>query len=152
VSEPNRPTSELVAIAWLKGVEKLPREQIGTTLPDDVTKWPNGFVQVLTVGGTPKVYVPVRRPVVRVSCWTAGGKKPRFGEANVLAETIVSATYGPDGHGAWARQVNIATGSYAPALVLGVWPVSEPVRVPDPSGFARYDVDLELNWTPVATY
>lgn len=148
----HRPNSELVAVAWLKGVSTLPVGQIGTTLPEDVTKWNDGFVQVLVVGGSDKVNVPVRRPVIRCSCWVPGGKKPRYGEANDLAEKIVSATHGEDGHGAWARVVYIATGSYAPALVMSVFPVGTPTRVADPAGFARYDVDIELHWSPLTTY
>lgn len=47
----------------------------------------------------------------------------------------------------------MAVGSYDPARVLSVWPVGGPLRVSgDPSGFARYDLDLELAWCPVVGY
>jgi len=150
VTQPHRPTSELVFVAWLKGVPGLPTEQIGTTLPTDASRWPDGFLQVAVVGGSNRPDLPVRRPVMRVSCWVAGGKKPRFGEANVLADAVVAGTHGEDGHGQTGRRVHIATGSYAPAQVMSVFPVGIPMRVTDdPSGYARYDVDIELHWTTV---
>jgi hypothetical protein len=152
VSEPHRPTSELVGAAWLKGVPGLPAEQIGTTLPSDVEKWADGFVQILVVGGSDHPYVPIRRPVFRVSCWVPGGKKPRYGEANVLADAVIAGTRGEDGHGRVGRRVEIAVGDYAPALVLSAWPVSAPMRVEDPAGYARYDVSLELHWTVVTGF
>lgn len=147
-----RPTTELVAIAWLKGVPTLPVGQIGTTLPADETKYPDGFLQVLGVGGTPKPNVPVRRPVVRVSCWMPSASKPRYGEANDLAERVVSATYGDDGHGQTGRLVTPPGGKHAPAHVMSVFPVGEPQRVNDPNGFARYDVDIAFHWSPVGSY
>lgn len=143
-----RPTTELVAITWLKGVETLPVGQIGTTLPADESKYPNGFVQVLGVGGTPNPNTPMRRPVVRVSCWMPSASKPRYGEANDLAERVISATYGDDGHGQTGRLVTLP-GKYAPAMVHAAYPVGEPVRVNDPNGFARYDVDIAFHWTAV---
>lgn len=147
---PIRPTSELVSVAWLKGVAGLPSGQVGTTLPSDVTKWPNGFVQARVVGGTDHMDLPVRQPVIRVSCWVPGSK--RFGEANVLADTVVAGTRGSDGHGQVGREVAINVADFAPARVLSVWPLSTPVRVPDPSDFARYDVTLELHWVPLVGY
>lgn len=142
-----RPNSELVAIAWLKGVPALPTGQVGTTLPADETKYPNGFLQVAGVGGSPKANVPVRRPVVRVSCWMPTSSKPRFGEAANLAERVIEATFGADGHGQTGRVVFPGPGDYMPARVMSIFPVSEPTRVPDPAGMARYDVDLELHWS-----
>lgn len=144
-----RPTTELVAIAWLKGVSSLPVEQIGTTLPADETKYSNGFVQVLGVGGTPNPHVAMRRPVVRVSCWMPSASKPRYGEANDLAERVVEATYGADGHGQTGRLVTPSGGKHADALVHSVYPVGEPQRINDPNGFARYDVDIAFHWTAV---
>lgn len=147
-----RPTNELVAVAWLKGVDTLPVGQIGTTLPEDESKYPNGFVQVLGVGGDSNPSNPMRRPVVRVSCWMPAAAKPRYGEANDLAERVVSATYGADGHGQTGRRVTPGTGKHADAHVHAVFPVGIPLRVNDPNGFARYDVDLEVRWTPLASY
>lgn len=145
----NIPTDELVVIAWLKTLPGLPSGQIGTTLPEDVTKWPDGFLRVATVGGDVND-VGVRMPVVTVECWaatTGASKRTPWGRANVLAETIVEATFGEDGHGRVGRSVYPAPGDYRPAFVGSCSSVTRPQRIEnDAPGFARYDVNLTVQW------
>lgn len=142
---PNKPTTELVAVAWLMGVSGLPTDMIGPNLPADESKWTNGFVQVMTVGGSPNMYIPVRRPVVSIDFWAgnANGNKAPWGKANALAEIVRDACYEDDS----ARPVEISVGEYDDARVMSVYPLTEPRRVPgDAAGYAHYQMDLQLHW------
>lgn len=146
------PTSELVAVAWLKTLAGLTAGNIATTLPKDVTTWATaGFVQVTGVGGTPNMYVPMANPVVSVDCWaaTAQGANPPWGKANQLAEIIRTATLA---HTAFPVLVDYTPGNYNPARLHSAFLLTEPRRVPnDPGGYARYTFDLQLAWSEVAS-
>lgn len=146
-----RPTTDLVGIAWLRLVPGLPAQQINTALPKDVSVLRTvGFVRVAVVGGSPNLEVPLRRPVLSVECWAApaeGSQKVPWGRASNLAENVLAATYDRSLMG---RLVDLTPwdADYLPARVLTVNALSEPTRVEgDPSGFARFDLDVELNWT-----
>lgn len=154
-----RPNTELVAIAWLAGVEGITSAMVATTLPDPVkpdgtaADWRStGFVQVYTVGGSPAKHNPLRRPVVNVDCWAVSGTstlKPNWALANHLAELILAEANDFD---AARRTVSITVGTkeYPDARVLGVDVLSEPRRVPsDSGGYARYQFDMTLNWAAV---
>src|SRR5687768_146046 len=103
----------------------------------------------MQVGGTPAIDTPVYQPVVSINCFAmkSGSANPPWGQANQLAEQIRLATY--------ARRVRSEAGvlvtmpaGYGQALVLSVYPVSEPRRIPsDPSSYAVYNLDLQFNWT-----
>ena len=142
---------EIVAIGWLRLA--LPGYGVATTLPSLVTDIrTGGFVQVRGVGGTPEMYLPVRRPVVAASCWAApateASSKPPWGRANTLAERLIAATYD---EALMDVELDLSGfGDYDPARVLTVVALSEPVRIEnDPANFARYDVDLAFTWTAV---
>lgn len=140
-----KPTTELVAINWLKGVPGLPTDQINTTLPADASKWTDGFVQVLTVGGSPDIHIPARRPVVSVDFWftPTASNKPRWEHANKLAEIARDACYEDDS----ARVVEISVGDYDDARVMSIYPLTEPRRINgDPAGYAHYQMDVQLHW------
>lgn len=150
------PTSELVAVAWLKGVAGLPVDSIATTLPgpdqqtNNVSWAASGFVQVgPVVGGSPHSDVPVRQPVLSVNCWAVnlGGKKPPWNRANALAEAITNAVYALTADPApYHRAVTLPTG-YRGALVLGASVLTEPRRRPaEPANYARYGLELQLSW------
>lgn len=151
MSTPLLPTTDLVAIAWLRLIAGLPAQQIATKLPKDVTILRTvGFVTTQIVGGNPHPDVPMRQPVVTASCWAApaaGSEKVPWGRAANLAEPIMAATYDRD---LMDAEVDL-TGfdpDYLPARVRTVLALTEPVRVEgDPSGFARFDIDLRINWT-----
>lgn len=142
---PHLPTSDLVALAWLKGIDGLSPDSISTTLPSDNSKLVDGFVVVSTVGGSPDIYVPMRNPVVAVDCYAApvSGNKAPWARANALAEAIRMACYDRVD-----REVQITPGDYLPARVVSAYMVTEPRRINgDPAGFARYSADLQLHYT-----
>lgn len=145
------PTSELVAVAWLKTLSGLTAGNIATTLPKDVTSWATaGFVQVTAVGGSPNRYVPVANPVVSVDCWATAAQaaNPPWYKANQLAEIIRTATLA---HTAFPVLVD-PPGTYNPARVHTAFLITEPRRVTnDPAGYARFTCDLQLAWVEVAS-
>jgi len=140
------PTTDLVASAWIASIPGLEASMVGPTLPKDVTKWADsGFVQVMTVGGTPNLYLPVAQPVVAVDCWAVkpGSDKAPWGRANYLAELIRSATYD---HATVQRDL-VLPGTYPEARCLTVYPATEPRRVySDDGGYARFNFDLAFSW------
>lgn len=146
-----RATPELVAIAWLKTVVG---DIVATTLPkpgsNGILSWADtGFVTLVTAGGTPNLYVPLREPVMGISCWAAnpGSQKPPWDMAAVLAEAIQAACYD---HPAIPKTVTLPAG-YPAARVLSAYTTGEHRRIPgDPSSYARYDIPgLVIVWTEV---
>lgn len=145
----NKPTTELVSVAWLKTLEGLPSEQIGTTLPSDQTQWPDGFVQATAVGGSPSRYVPLRNPVVSVDVWynNPTGNKVPWGKANDLVNIVRDACYGRKG-----IELEIGGADYFNARLLSIYPLTEPRRVPDdPAGYAHYTMDVAMHFVALET-
>jgi hypothetical protein len=146
-----RATPELVAIAWLKTIvgdivaTTLPKPGSNGTLPWQST----GFVTLVSAGGTPDLYVPLRSPVMGVDCWAANpqSQKPPWNKAAALAEAIQAACYD---HPAIPQKVILPTG-YPQAQVLSAYTTGEHRRVPDdPSSYARYSIPgLVIAWTEV---
>jgi len=120
---------------------------VATKLPRDLAAWADlGFVQASVVTGTPDVDVPIRRPLVQIDAWahSPDGVKPPVNKAARLAELVRVATELPTAK--YSTPVAMPA-NYAGAVVLSVWPASEPAEVTDdPSGFARITFDLELRW------
>lgn len=145
---PYLPTSDLVAVAWLKAVAGLNPASVATTLPSDPTTWADeGFVQAQTVTGVADVDLPQwRRPLVQVDCWANAGtsNKPPWNKAARLAELVRAATEGPTG------RVVTLPGDYLDARVLSVYLETEPRRIEDdPAGYARLSLDLHVDWARV---
>lgn len=140
------PSTEQVAVAWLKTLPGLPVNQIATTLPADNASWAtSGFVQVTTVGGTPQVHVPVFEPVVQIDIWACNvdSQRPPWGKAAHLAETIVWATYSALQPGVFDLGANIH-----PPRLMSAFALSEPRRIlHDEAGFARVQFDMSFRWT-----
>jgi hypothetical protein len=144
------PTSELVAMAWLRSAVTGLASIVATTLPapasDGTISWTTtGFVQVTTLGGSPETDYRLRHPAIGVTCWAVnqGSSKPPWGKANQLAEAIVAATYGSN----W-RLTNLPA-AYRNAHVSNMR-ASEPRRLPDDGGgYARYTFDLYPDWIEV---
>jgi hypothetical protein len=142
------PTTELVTEAWLKGVAGVSSGQVGRILPEDNSTWAaSGYLQVVgTVGGTPGMYVPARRPVVQVDAFAVNldSSLPPWGKAFRLVELVVADTYTGDG----GRFVSaLLPAGYNGAHVQTVYPLTEPRRAPgDPGSYARVTVDLAVNW------
>lgn len=145
-----RPTSELVAVSWLRGVTGLSSSMVATELPADNSTWSaSGFVQVMGVGGSPNIYVPVAQPVIQVDCWAVNpnSAKPPWGKANQLAELI---RMGCLDHANVGRTLTDFPAAYNDARVLTAYPISEPRRIRDDSAdFAHYTMDLQFMWVEV---
>lgn len=148
-----RANAELVAMAFLRQrILATYGTAVGAVLqgPDDAGRytWEDvGFVQPSSVGGGINANVPVRTSVVTLDVWAVnpGSKRPPWGQAYAVAETIIAATYDTEGHDTHAV-VTLPTG-YPDARVTGYRVLTEPSRRPsDPSDFARVGFDVELVW------
>jgi hypothetical protein len=144
------PVTDIVAMALIRSIFGIDPTKVGTTLPKNVNNWADGFVQVVTVGGTPNIYVPLDGSVVAVSCWATniGSGKPPWGKANQLAAIIQRDCIK---HETYPRTLDLTMfGNYLPARVHSAYFVTEPHRIPsDEASYARYDGDLQINWTPL---
>lgn len=149
------PSSEAVAVGWISSIEGLQADGVATQLPDDETKWTaNGFITVAVVGGSPDMYVPVRKPVFQIDSWAVniGSGKPPWGKAANLLEQVRMATYGyrEPGSQLASRAVGIrASGvEYPAARVMAAYLMTEPHRMyGDRADFARYVCTIQLHWT-----
>ena len=142
---PYAPTSDLVAVAWLRGVAGIEPGQVATTLPSDAASWADlGFVQASTVTGLADVDTPERRqPLVQVDTWANAGtsNRPPWNKAARLAELVRIGTEGATG-----RVLDLGA-NYGAARVLSVYLESEPRRVDDdPAGYARFTFDVHVDW------
>jgi len=141
-----RATTELVAVAWLKGIVG---DIVATTLPRDATAWAEtGFVTLAAVGGGANPYVPLRSPVVGVDCWAVNptSGRPPWNKAAWLAETIQGGCY-DTAH--TSRLLTLPAG-YPAARVLSAYTAYEPRRIPDDaSSYARFGFGLALHWVEV---
>lgn len=151
-------TSELVAITWIGSVPHLSTQMVATQLPADVNpdgtvaSWvQTGFVTVSVVGGSPNIYLPVKKPVIQVDCWATrpGSNKPPWGQANVLAETIRYATLQRTG---FNRPLTLAVNgvSYPGAVVTSAYFATEFRRIyDDQADYARYQADMQISWQTI---
>lgn len=144
----HRPTTELVAQAWLQLA--VPGVGVDEELPAVNTALRTvGFIRTHTIDNAVNRYVPLREPVVVAECWLAPDAKTgvaSWARAGQLAEKVVDATFDPVLMGVL---IDLSSaGSYSPARVHTVTAISGPRRFEDdPTGFARVDVDLEFLWT-----
>lgn len=111
-----------------------------------------GFVQPSSVGGAINANVPIRNSVVSLDVWAVnpGSKRPPWGAAYAVAETIIAATYDTEAHDTHAV-VTLPTG-YPDARVTGFSVTTEPTRRPaDPSDFARVGFEVAITWHGLGT-
>jgi hypothetical protein len=157
---PMNPNSDLVGEKWLGGISGLAPAMVATTLPRDVTTWttfgPNkGFVVVTVVGGDQDLYLPIRHPVYQVDCWATrvGSNTPPWGTANHIAELVRAHVEARPV--VYKRALTFTDkGDYLGARIIEAILRSEPRRgiTPGPSatgdegGYARYMLDLQLDW------
>lgn len=138
------PSSEQVALAYLKTLDALDPMKIATSLPGDPSSWAEtGFVQAQTVGGSPAVDTPLYAPVVQIDCWAnnPNSQKPPWGKATHLAGAVVFSTYGQ------VQQLLGMPENFYNVRLLSAYPVSEPRRITgDDTGFARVSVDMVFRW------
>lgn len=145
------PSSESVALAFVKAVPGIQANKVATVLPSDKAAWQDtGFVQVRTVGGSPNRHVPQAQPVLAIDCWANNGdsKQPAWGKANDLAERIRREIQ--DNLEFFGQAVDPGP-NYKTARILSAWLVTEPRRIEgDENGYARYTFDLEIVWVVTA--
>jgi hypothetical protein len=141
-----RASTELVTVAWLRGVVG---DIVATTLPRSNSSWAaSGFVTVATVGGAANAYVPLRSPVVSVDCWAVAREsgRPPWNRAAALAERIQAACWD---HPGTPRLLALPVG-YPQARVLSAFTAYEARRVPDDeASYARFNLGLTVNWVEV---
>jgi hypothetical protein len=146
------PHGELVAQAWLRGIEGVPTNGVGTTLPKDNSTWAaSGFVQISVAGGTPDPYNPISNPVIGVDCYacTMNGSQPPWGKANQLVEIIKLSGYGTVDSLNPAHRVVALAPQYQNARVQTAYAITEPKRMPsDEARFARYHLDMQFSYVP----
>lgn len=142
-------TSDLVAVAWLAGVDGLDESRVATTLPGNVDVWgTRGFAQARTVGGTPDLYLPAGRPVVQVDCWAVKPDtgRPLWNVAALVAQAIVTACRDEPN----VRRLLTLPDGYPQAQVMSAYPLTEPHRIEGDAGsYARFRMDLALHWVEV---
>lgn len=148
-----RANAELVVMAYLRQrILAAYGTAVGAVLQgpaeDGTLSWAGvGFVQPSTIGGPIDANVPLRRSVVSLDVWAANerSKRPPWGQAYAVAETVIAATYDTQGHDTHAV-VTLPTG-YPDARVTGFRVLTEPSRRPsDPSDYARVGFDVEITW------
>jgi hypothetical protein len=149
------PTTRYVAAGWLQLA--VPGVGAGVELPElDDDLRANGFMRTTTAGGSPRVYVEMRQPIVQVECWfppPRSGKTANPSSAEQLANQVLRATYDQALMGQLIDLAALTGGEYAAARVHTVIALSEPDQVDDVdlSDWARFDLDLQIRWTPEAT-
>lgn len=143
------PTSELVAVTWLKGLSYL-GTSVATDLPTDATTWAaSGFTRVgPVVGGVPNLYYALANPVITLDFWAnaADSGKPPWGKANQLAEQTRAGLLA---HGSVPRLL-VLPAAYDNARCITAYPLTEPRKMrADEAGFARYTMDAVFSWVAV---
>lgn len=149
------PTSEVVAVAWVKGVPGIPAGQVATRLPQDNTTWAaSGALVVRAVGGTPHTDMPLRQTVISVDGWAVNPSsgKPPDGKALQLIERVRLACYGErsgiTGMPSIGRDLTLPSG-YMTARVISARALSEPRILTEPeSSYAHAQLDVQFDWTP----
>lgn len=136
------PTGTQVIEAWVKSLNLVSSTMVGPTLPPDHTTWAStGFFQVSVVGGDANVDLGTKEPVYEISYWltSADGHPAPFNTAENAAYNIYNAAQN-------ARSQHLTVGSTT-VFLLGISPISMPMRVPDPrTGFARVMVQVRGVW------
>lgn len=145
------PTTTRVAVAWL--ALALPDVPAGTDLPTaTATTRAKGYLQVQPIGGSRATDNLMRSPIVAASAWfpppADGSVIVQWNAAEQLAARVMNGSDRPDLTG---RLVHLTpAGSYRDAFVHAVNVLGEVRQVEgDPNHYARFDMDLEINWNGV---
>ena len=142
------PVTDIVAVAFLRTIAGIEPTRVNTTLPKDDTVVAQGFVQAVSLGGTPDVHLPWRNPVVTATFWAVNptSGKPPWGKASQMAELVRDGCLA---HELFPKTLNLSSfGDYMDARVHSAYLISEPHRVPfDEGSYARYESELQLHWT-----
>lgn len=123
-------------------------ELVGMSLPKNQSAWvERGFVTYTNLSGTPGLDLPVRNPVMRLDAWattgTSGSSTPPWAKAYDLLEIIRDGVFGKIDQ----TPFSMTKPNYGQARMLSAYLTTEPAEVKgDPSGFARVQADLALEW------
>lgn len=146
-----RANTDLVMGLWLSSLPGFNSGMNARKLPEraeeNASLQTSGFVTWRTVGGTPDMYVPERKPVLQVNCYgfptSSSSRKPQYNVANGLAETVAYACVNNTNFNA---KLTLPTG-YPPARVQQAHLLTEPRPVfGDKAYWAIYQFDLQLYW------
>jgi len=144
---PLQPTSDLVAVNFIRSLVGIVAARVATTLPKDDEAIEDGFLVVTAIpGGSPGVYVALRSPVVNLTSWAVNrtSGKPPWGRANQILETVYMALINKP---ALPRKLVFTEGDYEDAQILSAYLLTEPARVPgDEGSYARYTTEMMLHW------
>lgn len=144
------PTSELVAKAWILGIAGVPSGKVATSLPEDRSTWPAGFVVATALDGNPQLHVKKREIVIDVSCWypaKEGSNRPPWNKAAQLAEIVFDAGY--DDVLTVQRLLTTMPVDYNQARVLSFMPSEVQKRGEDEAGNAAFGFEAEMHWIEV---
>jgi hypothetical protein len=144
------PTPELVAKAWILGISGVPSGKVATSLPEDRSTWPAGFVVAMSLGGEPELHVKKRRSVLDITCWypaKEGSNRPAWNKAAQLAETVFDAGY--DAALTVQRLLQTLPTLYNDARVLSFMPQEPEKRGADEDGNAAFGFEAEMHWIEV---
>ena len=140
-----RPSSQQVAVAWLKQLTELEGVDVATTLPVTSQWTGQDFVTVdANLGGIPNAYLPVHVPVVQLDFWAKApnSNRPAWNRAATTAQAVFAACYVAD------NGLIVIPGGFIPASLHSVIPMSEPRRIDnDPAATARYTMDVQLSYS-----
>jgi hypothetical protein len=154
---PRYANAELAAVGYLRGILDVYAVGVGTTLPGpnrdtDILSWANtGFVQVSGISDPINANVPVRTSVVSLDVYATvvGSKKPPWGQAFSIAETIIIASFDTATYDTQRPVTNLPTG-FPDVRVCGFVPVTGPSRrSSDPANYARVGFDVSISWHPL---
>lgn len=123
-------------------------------LPEDQSKWTeSGFMTYTNLGGPGALELPSHATGYRLSAWattgaTGASKSPPWAKAFDLAGRVYDGLQGVKDPDFYA--VHPTRSGYAPHKVITAYPTSDPMDIGgDPSGFARVDFSVMIQWTAV---
>jgi hypothetical protein len=144
------PSNELVAITWINTIPGLTLDSVGTQLPSGEESWAtNGAVALKVAGGSPDIYLRVRKPVIQVDCWATvlNSDKLPWGTARRIAEKIRAATF-DDANVSRVLSPSANGVDYQNCWVESAYLLTEPRDAYSDAGdYAGSSFDLMLWWT-----
>lgn len=126
---------------------------VGEELPPR-EEWeaPAAFIRYAVVGGTPDVDLTLRRPVYTLEAWSNNGDdvRPPWGYANLAIEYVRELSERFSSNAVLGNVRCVPPDPWEPFVVHNLLIHQEPRKFRgDQTGAARYDMDIELWWTPL---
>lgn len=150
----HRPTTEVVVVEWIRLIEGAGSLfGVATTLPDpSVTPWPGGaFATVAVIPMTANVDVSQRvNGYAQIDAWATrdaprdASLRPPWGRAGQIVEAIREAT---DEQQPFGATLDLSHIGYRSPRVEAAWIAEDAEKITDdPSAYARFRLDLRLDW------